>query len=138
MCKLRVKGARERGKRRRMSAERMEEGIIINYRKLLSLSLCFSVSPSLLSLPLFLISKSDGKNSKKNLKSPRSWFPTYPSLTSFDSLLLTIVLLVQLFCLCASPLFHSLPFLPLLITSFSCSLAINWTWLLTLKCYFIN
>ena len=113
-----------------MSAERMEEGIIINYRKLLSLSLCFSVSPSLLSLPLFLISKSDGKNSKKNLKSPRSWFPTYPSLTSFDSLLLTIVLLVQLF--------HSLPFLPLLITSFSCSLAINWTWLLTLKCYFIN
>ena len=110
-----------------------------------SFSLCFSVSPSLpplspslLSFPLFLISKSDGKNSKKNLKSPRSWFPTYPSLTSFDSLLLTIVLLVQLFCLCASPLFHSLPFLPLLITSFSCSLAINWTWLLTLKCYFIN
>ena len=123
-----------------MSAERIEEGIIINYRKLLSLSLSFSLSlpPSLLSFPLFLISKSDGKNSKKNLKSPRSWFPPYPSLTSFDSLLLTIVLLVQLFCLCASPLFHSLPFLPLLITSFSCSLAINWTWLLTLKCYFIN
>ena len=131
MCELRVKGARERGKRRRMSAERMEEGIIINYRKLLFLSIFFHCSPSLPPLfPFFLISKSDGKNSKKNLKSPRSWFPTYPSLTSFDSLLLTIVLLVQLF--------HSLPFLPLLITSFSCSLAINWTWLLTLKCYFIN
>ena len=98
------------------------------------------VKRSRLSLLFFLSenveSPSTPENTRINLL--HSFIPPFEGVTHTDTLIIVSLVLIQIYCIG----FHgiggflaNLTFLPLLLTSISCSIVVIWTWILTLKMY---